>query len=302
MLVAAEVLVVGLAMYAVGHGGSPFAGGMHHASFTAAAIAPVAAGGAPHVVIDDVDSRVGVAVSNDELVHVRDLTQIRGAVFSSANYPQLRVTRTPDGVRIERPGDEHFSLELFGFSTQKIVVDVPRGSRVEIARCAGADVFGVGGDVSVHSLDGHVTLTDLQGSVDARSDDGYLKATNVRSDRLALESMDGHLALQDVAVASLTATTHDGRIEAEGLSVSRDATLQTDDGPIGLHLAPNADLTIDASTNDGSVSVDGSSFYRDDDSAQRTIRLGAGTGQMKASTADGSIHIFTNGETQSHGL
>ena len=82
------------------------------ANFTAAAVAPIAAGAAPHVVIDDAESRVGVGVSNDELVHVRDLTQMRGAVFSSGNYPQLNVTRTSDGVRIERPHAEHLSIDI----------------------------------------------------------------------------------------------------------------------------------------------------------------------------------------------
>jgi Putative adhesin len=300
MLVAAEVVIAGMAIYAIGGHGASFAAGMHRVDFAATPIAPVAAGTAPHVVIDDVNSRVGVGVSSDGLVHVSDLTRIHGGVFSTGKYAQLRVTRTPDGVRIERPGAQRSTLDFFfGFSRQAIEVDVPSGARVEIARSAGADVRGVAGGVSVHSLDGHVTLTDLQGPVDARSDDGYLDATNVRGDRLALESMDGHLELHDVSVASLSATTHDGRVEANGLSVTGAATLQTDDGSVRVRLAPNADLTIDASTRDGRISVDGNSLDGDD-SAQRTIRLGAGTGQMKLATADGSIRIFTNGEAQNN--
>jgi len=301
MLLAAEVLIAGMAVYAVGRNGATFAAGMHHSDFVPSSIAPVAAGSAPHVVIDDGASRVAVSRSDDGLVHVNDLTQMRGAIFSGGPYPHLRVTRTPDGVRIERPRAPDISFFVFGFSVQKIEVQVPAGARVEIARCAGADVTGVAGGVSVHSTDGHVTLADLSGSVDVRSDDGYVKATNVRGDRLALESEDGHLALDDVAVASLQGTTRDGRIEAEGLSVSRDASLQTSDGSVRVTLAPSADLTIDASTRDGNISVDGSTVDGDD-SAQRTVRVGAGTGQMRLATADGSIHIFTNGESQDHGL
>ncbi len=297
MLIAAELLIVGMAAYAVGRGGATLAGGMRHVDFAAAPVAPVAAGTAPHIVIDDAESRVGVAVSNDQLIHVRDLTQIRGAVFSSGKYPRLSVTRTTDGVRIERPHADTLSIDIFGFSTQAIQVEVPPASRVEIARCAGADVLGVDGGASVHSLNGHVTLTDLQGPVDAQSDDGYIKATNVRGDRLTLQSMQGHLALRDVAVASLSATTHDGRIEADGLSVSANATLQTNDGSIRVRLAPNADTAIDASTGDGRIVVDGTSLAGDD-AAHRTIRLGAATGTMKLATSDGSIRILTNGVPQ----
>jgi hypothetical protein len=300
MLLAAEVLVVGMAIYAV-HGGTAFGAGMHRIDFTGASFAPVEAGSSPHVVIDDAQSRVHVAMSSDGLVRIRDLTQIRGMFFSSAGYPHLQVTRTSDGVRIERPHAGDINVDVFGISTQAIEVDVPQGAQVEIAQCAGADVDGVAGGVSVHSLDGHVTLTDLQGTVDAHSNDGYLEATNVRGDRLTMESSDGHLAFQNVAVASLVGTTRDGRIEADGLNVTNDATLRTDDGSVRARFAPGTSLTIDASTNDGSISVDGDS-YHGDDSAQRTIRIGAGAGHMKLATDDGSIHIFTNGESQSDGL
>lgn len=301
MLVAAEVLVVGMAIYVVGGGGRSFAAGMHRSDFTAAAIAPIAAGAAPHVVIDDPESRVRVEVSSDQLVHVRDLTQIHGWLLSGGAYPKLAVSRTSDGVRIERPGAASGGISLFAFSTQAIEVDVPQSARLEIARCAGADVRGLTSDVSVHSVDGHVTLTDLQGSADVRSDDGYLAATNVRGDRLTLDSMDGHIALQDVAVASLSATTRDGRILADGLDVTQSATLQTDDGSIRVRLPAGANLTVDASARDGRISVDGNSLSHDEDSAQHTIRLGAGNAQMKLATADGSIRIFTNGEPEQNG-
>jgi Putative adhesin len=297
MLVAAEVLIAGMAIYSVGHGSRAFGAGMHRIDFTGVAFGPVAAGAAPHVVVDDANSRVHVATSSDGQVHVRDLTHVRGAFFSSANYPQLRVTRTPDGVRIERPRAPDLSIDIFGMSTQAIEVDVPPGSRLEIAQCAGADVYGIDGGVSVHSLDGHVTLTDLQGSIDAHSDDGYLQATNVHGDRLTMESSDGHLALANVTAASLVGTTRDGRIEADGLNVTGDATLQTNDGSVQARFAPDASVTVDASTSDGRISVDGSSFDHDD-SAQRTIRIGAGAGRMKLATDEGSIHIFTNGDSR----
>ena len=298
MLLAAEVLIVGMAIYAVGGGAPTFAAGMHRRDFSAALIASIPAGAAPHVVIDDADSRVQVETSSDQLVHVRDLTQMHGWIFSSGKYPKLVVSRTSDGVRIERPGTPVSGIAVFGFSTQAIEVDVPQSARLEIARCSGADVRGLTGGVNVHSVDGHVTLTDLQGTVDARSDDGYLEATNVRGDRLDLSSMDGHIGLQDVTVTSLTATTRDGRIVADDLNVTQDGTLQTDDGSVRVRLASNSNLTIDASTRDGRISVDGNSSERNDDSAQRTIRLGAGNGQMKVATADGSIRILTNGELQ----
>jgi hypothetical protein len=301
MLIAAEVLIAGMALYVVGHGGTTFAAGMHRVDFTASAIAPIAAGPAPHIVIDDADSRVSVTPSSDEQVHVRDLTEIRGAVFTKSSYPRLQVSRTPDGVRIERSAVGGLSVVIFGYSTQAIEVEVPQGSHVEIARCGGALISGITGGTSVRSVDGRITLADLQGQVDAHSDDGSLRATNVHGDSLTLATDDGRITLENVSVASLNGSTHDGSIDAQGTSVSADATLQTDDGSIKVAFAPDADLTVDASTRDGRISVDGNS-NDGDDSAQRTIRLGAGTGRMKLATSDGSIHILTNGAFQSDRL
>ncbi|MBV9056966.1 MAG: DUF4097 family beta strand repeat protein [Candidatus Eremiobacteraeota bacterium] len=295
MLVAAELAVVSLAIWSLG-GRTTFAAGLHPVEFRATTIAPLAAGVTPAVVIDDPRSRVRVGESDDGLVHVADLTQMRGAIFSSARYSQLRVTRTADGVRIERPDSPRIQIDLFGFSTQAIEVNVPQGAHVEIVRCSGADVTGIVGGVSVRSQDGHVSLARLDGNVDARSDDGYVEARDVRGDRLAMTSMDGHLSLQDVAVSSLLATTHDGRIEANGLSLRGerpDATLRTDEGSIRLDLLPGANVTVAASTADGRIVVDGSSDRAD--ASQRTIQLGTGAGKLTVGTADGSIHIFTNG-------
>jgi hypothetical protein len=297
MLLAAEVLIAGMALHALCGHSVAFGRDMHRVDFAGKALAPIEAGASPHVVIDDSRSRVDVGISSDGLVHVRDLTEMHGAIFSSAPYPQLRATRTLDGVRIERAPAQRLSFDIFGSSREEIEVMVPAAARLEIARCSGANVSGITGGVSVRSQDGHIKLADVQGTVEAQSDDGYLDARNVRADRLAMTTMDGHLALYDVSAASLTATTRDGHIEGGGLALvgaQPQATIHTDDGSIRLGLAPNADLTIDASTGDGSIRLDGASANRDN-SSRRTIRLGSGAGKLTLGTGDGSIHILTNG-------
>ncbi|MBV9232675.1 MAG: hypothetical protein JO030_01420, partial [Candidatus Eremiobacteraeota bacterium] len=142
MLVAAELVVVSVAIYSLG-GTATLAGRMHRVAFAAAPLAPLSLGTAPHIVIDDEDSRVHVGVSSDGQVHVRDLTKLRGFNFSNAGYPQLRVTRTDDGAFIQRAKTPSATVNLIGFSTEAIEVNVPAGSRIEIVRCAGADVTGI---------------------------------------------------------------------------------------------------------------------------------------------------------------
>ena len=303
MLVAAEVLIVGIAVAAIGGGrynatggGPMFASGMHPIDFAAKAIAPVAVGDSPHVAIDDPDSRVEVSPSQDGQVHVKDLTSYRGATFSKSPLAQLTVERTADGVRIARPGSNGIHIEIFGYYDQRIEVDVPVGAHIDIARCSGADITGINGGVAVKSQDGHITLTNLRGTVDAFSGDGYIEATGVHGDSITLKSNDGHVGLQDVAAATINAHSADGRIYGENVAVGRDGTISTGDGSIVLGLASGADLTVDASTGDGSITVDGDRMQEEDsDSTHHTIRLGNGSGSLHVSSNDGSIHITTNG-------
>jgi hypothetical protein len=300
LLVAVEVAIVAVALYAIGGlhwygpgwSGQAFAS-MQHVDFTAKPVAPLDAGSAPNVTIDDPESRVEVNVSSDGRVHVNDLTSVRGLAGGNS-IPQLHVARTADGISIVRPWHEHFFV--FGSVDERISVDLPSGSRVAISRCEGADVRGITGGVSVRSQDGHVTLADLRGDVDAQSDDGYIEANNVRGDALSVHSSDGHLTLRDVAVRRLEAHTNDGRVNVERLSQLANGTISSDDGSIELDLASGANLTLNASTGDGSISVNGSRVESgDSDSVQHTISLGDGTGALRVSTSDGSIHIITNG-------
>ena len=76
MLIAIEVAIVGIALYAVRG-----IGGVHAAEFAAKTITPIDAGASPRVEIDDPDSRVDVTASTDGLVHVTDLTHVHGAFF-----------------------------------------------------------------------------------------------------------------------------------------------------------------------------------------------------------------------------
>jgi DUF4097 and DUF4098 domain-containing protein YvlB len=294
MLVAVEIAIVGIALYTVRNVAS-----VHAAGFVAKTIAPLDAGSAPLVAIDDADSRVDVAPSSDGLVHVKDFTDVHGSFFGShSSIAQLTVKRTTDGVSISRPSSGSVNV-AFWWSERRIEVDVPGGSRLEIARCSGAHVSGVEGGVAVASQDGRITLTDLRGTIQAKSDDGSITATRVRGDSLVLQSSDGHLKLEDVSASSLDAQTRDGSIEAHGLAIAggaQHAVLHTGDGSIRVALATGADLTVDASTSDGHIDVDGNAASNgDSDSAQRTVRVGNGSGSLQLSSGDGSIHLITNG-------
>lgn len=317
MLIAAEILILGMMVYAVRGGHTVFASGMHSTHFTARPIAPLAAGSAPHVQIDDRDSGVTVTTSSDGLVHVTDQTGSSGWLWGESDIQQLNVDRTSDGVRIARPGVSRNFFNI-GFLRQHIDVEVPAGTHLEIVRCSGATITGIENGVEAKSQDGSIHLTDVKGVVNAHSDDGRIVATRLRGDTIALSSNDGRILMSDITTGALDAHTDDGRIEAKHLQLTGSApklALHTTDGPlfidgvfpaagsyeattndgrIELGLAQGSDVTVSAATNDGHIDVDGQRS-ENDGSTRQSVRVGGGTAAMRVSTNDGSIHITTNG-------
>lgn len=300
MLLAVEVLIVG-AVLAILRGGSwhtALAGDIHESSFVARPVAPIAAGLAPRVQIDDPESGVAVTTSSDGMIHVKDDTSFSGWRFGGrTQIPQLQVTRTLDGVHIERAD---YSANGISMSMrQHIEVQVPPGAHVAIGHCESAEVTGVQSGVDVVSQDGHIGLHDLRGNVNAQSDDGHISADDLNGNAIALSTKDGHIDASGITLsgASPRATIHtnDGSMKVSGLFPAGGTyDVSTNDGRITLALASGSDAAIDASTSDGSIEVDGAT-YHGDDAASRSIRVGGGSSPMRVHTGDGSIHITTNG-------
>ncbi|HZT13891.1 MAG TPA: DUF4097 family beta strand repeat-containing protein [Candidatus Baltobacteraceae bacterium] len=290
-LVGAEIFIAGAILALLGG---------HHGWAVAAATANAAplrtieafdAGSAPRIQIDDADSRVTVSVSTDGRVHVADESRYGGMRWGDSP-PGLTAERTGDGVRIFRPSAGQWSM--FGWEDRRISVQVPAGAAVEIAHCAGADVSGLSGAVSVVSDDGDIAARDITGNVQLQTADGHVEVQNVRAERLEVASDDGHLTLRDVAVQTLQATTKDGSIEATGLRANG-GEIRTDDG--GVNLAFDAvNLSIQARTDDGNVTFDGRNTDSGNaDSSSGFFHVGSGGGQLLVSSGDGDIHILTNG-------
>lgn len=224
MLCAAEVLIAGIGIYALRQTGNVLGGfGLHHLDYVAPSFAPIDAGAAPVVTIDDVDSHVIVTPSKDGLVHVNDQTVVHGYLLGGTEAQRLAVTRTRNGVRITRP-EGH---TVFGESYNRLVIALPSMSRVTITRSNGDDISAMHSGVDVTSQDGHISLDDVRGTIHAHSNNGRITATDLLP------------------------------------SASSFVDLSTNDGRISISLAPQANVTVDASTNDGHIYLDGSRWHRD---------------------------------------
>jgi hypothetical protein len=99
-------------------------------------------------------------------------------------------------------------------------------------------VEGAKGDIRLHTGDGHIDARDLDGKVDASSGDGHIK-------------LDGRLD-------ALNIKTGDGSIDARlqpGSKIASSWTIRTGDGSVDIVLPTDLQANIDASTNDGHISL-----------------------------------------------
>jgi hypothetical protein len=304
VLLAAEVAILGLAAYSVRGAvfGDVFTGGGKGPDFVAKTFAPIAAGSAPRVTIDDPNSGVTIGVSADGLVHVKDGTYFSGfGLRTPGAYPQLTVTQDSDGVHISRPAF-HGGWGLFiGFSNsrQHFEVQVPANATLIVDKCDNAEVSDLKNGATIKALDGRIELTRVEGAIVAHTDDGHIAADDVTSTSLDLSSNDGSIELHNFAGTGsapfVRLRSGDGHVTANGLFPGGGKyDVSTSDGHIDVAFARGSDVTIDASTGDGSLHVDGIRQRGEDDGAQQTVRVGNGGSAMHVHTDDGSITITTN--------
>lgn len=296
MLCAVEILIFGLILNSLHIGAS----GFHRVDSDSKTYAPVNAGLSPEVQIEDPDSNVTVSASSDGLVHVSDVRSIHGFAWGTQPAPvDLSISRTISGLRITRSGGGVNAI--FGESSQHTEIQVPSGAQVHIAKCSGASVTGMRNNLDVESQDGRITLADIRGDVVANSSDGSIHLRDVIANSLEAKTADGRIEGMNLAIdgSSPRAALHsdDGSIILNGrFAAGGSYDISTNDGRVEMALSPNADLTVNASTESGHIYVDGAR-YGDGDTAAHSIRLGNGSGAMRLATQDGSIHITTNGAT-----
>jgi len=112
------------------------------------------------------------------------------------------------------------------------------------------------GDVDIDTGDGSITLEGAKGDIRLHTGDGHVEARNLDG-KVDASSGDGHIAISG-RLDVLNIKTGDGSIDAHlqpGSKIVSTWTVRTGDGSVDIVLPPDLQANIDASTNDGHVSV-----------------------------------------------
>jgi hypothetical protein len=302
VLIGVEVALV-VAMAGAVRGRSPATWfGFSHDAGIAGASAPswtFPAGAAPAVRID-----IGLA---DLTIETRPgAQQIAVAVVPGAQFGPSGTISARDeagAVRITAPStsDWHFFQE----DDRNVHVTVPPQTRIEVISAGDIVADGLRGGASFDG-DGVVTVNDFRGDLTASSSNGHIEITDADCTALHVSSSNGRVTLRRVSAQQIVATSSNGRIEATALDV-RNGSVSSSNGRVSLGFAPGASTTVTAEASNGSVRVSGlaaasgattattASDDEDDDGddgSAKTVRVGAGGGQLDVHAGNGNIDLM----------
>ena len=140
---------------------------------------------------------------------------------------------------------------------------------------------------------GAVTVTDIQGKVDATSHNGRIKTSNV-SNHTKLKTHNGTVICEQIS-GDAWLSTHNGGINvsyADDAPVVCQIIMTTHNGSINLKTPPNVSAVVNLSTHNGSINTELPITLIGTVSKNKLNgKIGEGLGKLKIETHNGSIKI-----------
>ena len=229
--------------------------------------------GRPQLVVDADDGNVTVAQGAGSDVRL----SVHSEGFRIAP-DEIEINAQQQGNRVELTLRKHNSgMRIHFHSSSEIRVILPAAS-----------------DLDIHTRDGNLDVSGIQGSQKLRTGDGNAELRGVGG-AVELETGDGNLDVEG-RFDTLMLRTGDGNIDAAartGSIMKSGWTLRTGDGNISLRLPENFHADLDAHTGDCKVRNDFPITTTFSDSELQGLRgqMNGGGQVLEIRTGDGSIEI-----------
>jgi DUF4097 and DUF4098 domain-containing protein YvlB len=264
----------------------------------------------PKVRVETSDANIRVTTSEGKTVDARVTTQ--GWKIGGNDGINIIDRQNGDSVEIEIRFPRRWFQMNWGTRRVDIEIKVPTETNLNLQTGDGnVDLQGVRGDIVLHSGDGKLNLSELQGTLRASTGDGNIEMRNVRGG-VTLNTGDGRIDATGLD-GSLRAETGDGRIRingrfdvldirtgdggieaaaTEGSKAESNWTLKTGDGDLTLRVPESISADVELLTNDGHidlnmpVTVSGRTGTR-----EVRGRLNGGGRLLSLKTGDGSIRL-----------
>src|SRR5215475_3186036 len=214
-----------------------------------------AVSGRANVHVDTNDGSVRVMTGDTKQVELR-------VIYNGYTLDKnLRIESKQDGDRVEFSAREssnwHWGFGVHVNRGLRLEVRMPRNGDLSVDSGDGSvETQAVQGNLDIHTGDGHIKVEGAKGQIKLRTGDGSIEGRDLDG-VINADSGDGHITL-DGRFDTLTIRTGDGSINAHaqpGSKVINAWSIRTGDGSVDLTLPGDLNANIDASTNDGRISL-----------------------------------------------
>src|SRR5215475_9456470 len=211
--------------------------------------------GRANVHVDTNDGSVRVYTADTKQVELR-------VIYNGYTLDKnLRVESKQDGDRVEFSAREssnwHWGFGVHVNRGLRLEVRMPRNGDLSVDSGDGSvETQAIQGNLDIHTGDGHIKVEGAKGQIKLRTGDGSIEGRDLDG-VINADSGDGHITL-DGRFDTLTIRTGDGSINAHaqpGSKVINAWSIRTGDGSVDLTLPTDLNANIDASTNDGRISL-----------------------------------------------
>jgi len=253
--------------------------------------------GRANVHVDTNDGSVRVTTGDTKQVELR-------VIYNGYTLDKnLRIESKQDGGRVEIVAKTTASFRAIGHwclfcvdSNAKLRLEVrmPKDADLSVDSGDGSvEAQTITGNLDIHTGDGHIRVDGAKGQIKLRTGDGSIEGRDLDG-KIEADSGDGHITL-DGRFDTLNIRTGDGSINAHALAGSKVLSawnIHTGDGSVDLTVPSDLNANIDASTNDGRISL-GIPVTVEGQFSNSKIhgKMNGGGEQLTIHTGDGSIRL-----------
>ena len=247
--------------------------------------------GRAHVRVDTNDGAVRISTGDTKQVELR-------VIYEGYKLDKnLTIVSRQEGDQVEVSARAHGGI---GFSwginhrTLRVEVHMPREADLNVETGDGSvEAQAITGSLDIHTGDGHIRVDGAHGDIRLRTGDGSIEGRDLDG-KVDADTGDGHVTLEG-RFDALNIKTGDGSVTARVGAGSKLATgwkIHTGDGSVDVSLPGDLQANIDASTNDGRISLGIPVTVEGTFSNSRISgKMNGGGQQLLIHTGDGSIHL-----------
>ena len=246
--------------------------------------------GRAHVRVDTNDGAVRVTTGDSKQIELR-------VIYAGYQLDRnLTINSRQDGDQVEFSARVHNS-GFFSWNVHKTLrleVHMPREGDLNVDTGDGSvEAQALTGNLDIHTGDGHIRVDGAKGNIRLRTGDGSIEGRDLDG-TLEANTGDGHVTVEG-RFDGLNIKTGDGSISARagaGSKLASGWTIHTGDGSVDMTLPGDLQANIEASTNDGRISLGIPVTVEGTFSTSKISgKMNGGGQQLSIHTGDGSIHL-----------